>query len=290
MKKLMLLLIVLNVGRTYSQDTTYYDLDWKIDKGARIIYSTAFEQISSTSNIDFDSFFGSFADTLDSDKGEFVDFFNSLKDQFKSFSLITTLSREEDDIIDVVVFFKPNNPEKKPKDSKTEFFTKALSGIQLRGKLNLDGGIESFYMKNDQKNLLSILFELPTKRVKVGDKWPLQVNLLSVDQNFVCNEYKNRNSVELIDVRNIDGKDIAILRYDLYSFVKGDFQNPLTEKAIPSSMEMQFNGLCEFNITDGKWKDFNGLMSTVYSGIMNSNVKQSLILVEIENQPAVEKN
>ena len=284
MKKLVLIAFFVNLGYVFSQDTTYYDLDWKLEKGDKIIYSTAFEQVSANSKIDFKSFFDSFSDTSNIQTDELEDFFNSLQEQYKDFSLISTLTRGEYDVIDVVLVSKPNNPNKKLKDEEAEFINKALSGVQMRGKINLDGGIESFYVKNDQKNLLSILFELPTRKVRIGDQWPLQVNLLSTDQNFLCSEYQNRNSVELIDVTEVDGKKIAKLKYDIYSFIKGDFNNPFTEKLLPYTMEMLFNGICEFNIEDGKWKDFNGIISLISTGYMNSNSKQSVKLVEIPNQ------
>jgi len=283
MKIIVLILFFANLGYAFSQDSTYYEIDWKLEKGEKIFYSTAFDQLNENSKTDFKSFFDSFSDSSSNQMDELEDILDSLREQFKEFSLISTLSRGEDDVIDIVLIAKPNNPDKKLKGEEAEFINMALSGVQLRGKINLDGGIESFYVKNDQKNLLAILFELPTQKVRVGDKWPIDVNLISMDQNFICNEYQNRNNVVLVDVREIDGSKIAKLKYDIYSFVKGEFKNPFNDKSIPSSMEMIFNGICEFNIDEGKWKDFNGIMSLISTGYLNSNSKQSIKLVEIPN-------
>jgi hypothetical protein len=283
MKIIVLILFFANLGYAFSQDSTYYEIDWKLEKGEKIFYSTAFDQLNENSKTDFKSFFDSFSDSSSNQMDELEDILDSLREQFKEFSLISKLSRGEDDVIDIVLIAKPNNPDKKLKGEEAEFINMALSGVQLRGKINLDGGIESFYVKNDQKNLLAILFELPTQKVRVGDKWPIDVNLISMDQNFICNEYQNRNNVVLVDVREIDGSKIAKLKYDIYSFVKGEFKNPFNDKSIPSSMEMIFNGICEFNIDEGKWKDFNGIMSLISTGYLNSNSKQSIKLVEIPN-------
>lgn len=283
MKKIVLILFLFNLGYASSQDSTYYELDWKLEKGEKIFYSTAFDQLNQNSKTDFKSFFDSFSDSSSNRMDELEDILDSLREQFKEFSLISTLCRGEDDVIDIVIMAKPNYPDKKLKSEEAEFINMALSGVQLRGKINLDGGIESFYVKNDQKNLLAILFELPTRKVRVGDKWSLDVNLISMDQNFICNEYQNRNNVALIDVIEIDGSKIAKLKYDIYSFVKGDFKNPFNDTTIPTSMEILFNGICEFNIDEGKWKDYNGIMSLISTGYLSTNSKQSLKLVEIPN-------
>ena len=60
---------------------------------------------------------------------------------------------------------------------------KSMTGTMLRGTVNKDGSLHSFWVKGEQKNLISLLFELPTQSVKKGDSWTLNnVSLINNDQ------------------------------------------------------------------------------------------------------------
>ena len=51
-----------------------------------------------------------------------------------------------------------------------------------------------------KKNLLALFFQLPSKPVKIGEKWSIDLNWISMDQNFKCDSMKKVNEVQLIDV------------------------------------------------------------------------------------------
>ena len=60
-------------------------------------------------------------------------------------------------------------------------------------------------MKKEHMNLLAMMFELPTKLVKIGDRWSIEASFISNDQNFICDEYDITHNVELANVKEIDG-------------------------------------------------------------------------------------
>jgi hypothetical protein len=268
----------------------YYDLKWKIDKNSPVAYKTAMEAIDENNmtqkGFDCNDFLNAFSDTTDFNCEEFKDFFEAMTSLYKDYSFTTTLTEDKNGAIDVkLISVKNNNASKNLPDSLPDFFANAMTGVQLRGKINKDGGIESFYMKKEQMNLLAMMFELPTKPVKIGDRWTIQASFISNDQNFICDEYDLSHIVELVDVKEIDSDLIAFIKYDLRYYVNGEFNNPFLGKTVPTKMDVGFNGISEFNITKGKWKDYNGLMSMDVTGIMTNQTKQRFKLIEIENIP-----
>jgi len=266
----------------------YYDLKWKIDKKSPVAYKTAMEAIDENNlakkGFDCNDFLNAFSDTADFNCEDFKDFFEAMTNLYKDYSFTTTLTEDKNGAIDVkLISVKNNNTPNNLPDSLPDFFANAMTGVQLRGKINKDGGIESFYMKKEQLNLLAMMFELPTKPVKIGDRWTIQASFISNDQNFICDEYDKTHIVELADVKEIDGDLIAFIKYDIRYYVNGEFSNPFLGKTVPTKMDVGFNGISEFNITKGKWKDYNGLMSMDVTGIMTNHTKQRFKLIEIEN-------
>lgn len=268
----------------------YYDLIWKIDKNSPVAYKTAMEAIDENNmakkGFDCNDFQNAFSDSANFNCDEFKDFFEAMTSLYKDYSFTTTLTEDKNGAIDVkLISVKNNSSSNNLPDSLPDFFKDVMTGVQLRGKINTDGGIESFYMKKEQMNLLAIMFELPTKPVKIGDRWAIQASFISNDQNFICDEYDKTHIVELADVKEIDGDLIAFIKYDLRYYVNGEFNNPFLGKTVPTKMDLAFNGISEFNITKGKWKDYNGLMTMDVSGIMTNKTKQRFKLIEIENIP-----
>jgi hypothetical protein len=273
----------------FSQTNQSYDLKWIIDKNNPIAYKTAMEPIDTNNlskiGIDCDSFISAFSDTTIFNCEDFNEFFESINSFYSNYSMTTILSRDDKEAIDVKLLTVKNDSKINLPDSVPDFFTKAMTGVQLRGKINEDGGIESFYMKKDQMNLLAIMFELPTKPVKIGDKWTIQASFISNDHNFICNDYSKKHIVELVDVKTINGEIIAYIKYDIRYYVNGEFNNPFLGKTVPTEMDVAFNGISEFNITKGKWGKYNGIMSMYVTGIMNTNTKQRFSLIELKEIP-----
>jgi hypothetical protein len=298
---LLLTLLTTNVACQYKhknektklvKETTsgFYDLKWKVDKNNPIAYKTAMESIDvnnlAKKGFDCNDFLNAFSDTANFNCEAFKDFFEAMNNLYKDYSFTTTLTEDKNGAIDVkLISVKNNNVSNNLPDSLHDIFANAMTGVQLRGKINKDGAIESFWMKKEQLNLLAIMFELPTKPVKIGDRWTIQASFISNDQNFICDEYKKTHIIELVDVKEIEGDLIAFIKYDIRNYVKGEFNNPFLGKTVPTKMDVGFNGISEFNITKGKWKNYNGLMSMDITGIMTNQTKLRFKLIEIENIP-----
>ncbi len=266
----------------------YYDLRWNVDENNPIAYKTAMEVVNkdslSKSCFNFKEFMQSFTDIIDFKCDEMNDFFEEMTCKYKNYSYTTTLTQDKNGAIDVKLISLKDGVSNSP-DSVSDFFAQAMSGVQLRGKINKEGGIESFYMKKEQLNLLSLMFELPDKAVKIGDTWTIQVSFISNDQNFICNDYTKTHLVQLVDVKDVNGDLIAFIKYNIRYFVDGDFKNPFLGNTIPTKMDVSFKGISEFNISKGKWENYDGLLSMDVTGVMTSHTQQRFKLIEIENIP-----
>ena len=142
-----------------------------------------------------------------------------------------------------------------------------------------DGTIESFYTKNDQKNLIAIFFELPGKPVKVGDTWSPEIHFLSMDQNFICDSSYRKNNVTVINISNKENEHIVTLKYDIEEYVSGNFTSPFDGKPIKTSMKMTHKALADFSIEKGRWIIYNGIMSISSTGMMTSQSTKRCSLI-----------
>ena len=157
-------------------------------------------------------------------------------------------------------------------------------GVVLRGSLYEEGGIHSFWLKSRQKNLLALLFELPTVPVKVGDKWSLDVNLIANDQNFDCDSAYKVNEVTLVDVKKRKGEKIAVLKYHHVEYVQGSYYKPsfLGDEGEQQAGMMKFvhEGMAEFSVDKGRWVVYDGVMSLETTGMVTVKKKTRFGLIE----------
>lgn len=195
---------------------------------------------------------------------------------------------------DIETYFLMSNANKKniidislylysPQDSSKSKSVKIIN--TLRGKVNYLGGIESFYLQNLQKNLLSLFFELPQKSVKIGEEWSLDLNLITLDNNFICRDYFNTNKVLLKDIKYINGYPIATVSYNLANYVKGDKMTFFSSNFTETAIEVAFKGQGEFNIKKGKWVNLHFIAKTNSSGSTNARQSFYYHLQEVNNLP-----
>jgi len=262
----------------------YYDLNWKLINDEKIAYLTVMEQIDSA-KVEWPSFFKNFQeifkDSADFEDVDFSKFFESFYKGIENYSMITILQKHHD-WIDVSVI-RENFSENEPKDSVG--FQQMFKGIQLRGLLNQNGDIQSFYTKREQKNLLAVFFQLPSHPVKIGDKWKLDLNWITTDHNFSCDSMSRINEVELIDIKVKDNDTIAILKYKNYERIKGDFNFPFANKAVPTMFDMRYDAISEFSISNGRWINYSGIISYKSTGYQNAQYKQRFALIEKKDIP-----
>ena len=159
-------------------------------------------------------------------------------------------------------------------------FSDMLTGTQLKGTIHPNGSIHSFWLNNAQKNLISLFFELPKMKIKVGDVWSLQnLNYIQYGNIFNCEKAEKTNEVKLTGIRNIDNDKIAIIEYNIHEFVSGKIE--FFGSIIPSQMEVSFKAKSEFSVNKGKWVSYFGLLTVKSNGMMNSNSSQKFVLIEI---------
>lgn len=138
--------------------------------------------------------------------------------------------------------------------------------IVLRGCIAKNGTIVSNYYKTSQMNLIATLFELPGRPVKVGEVWQAHVKLMEMDQNFVADSVAETNKVYIEKIEEVDGNSIAVIKYDVSSFVSGDFNNPMAgmmgmKEDGKIFMRISHAATARFNITTGRLESYEGLMT-----------------------------
>ncbi len=185
---------------------------------------------------------------------------------------------------------KKKNNEVKPDSLNFKKLFSSISGLNgnvvLRGRISKTGEIVSTYYKNSQRNLISILFELPNKNIGIGEKWKLNVNLIEMDQNFVCDSLNKENYAYIEKVIEKDGDKIAIIKYNLLEYVKGDFNNPINpmfgmESNKKMYMKATHNATGYFSILKGKWINYEGtLIIESNFSIINGKTKTEYKLEE----------
>lgn len=281
-------LIILTFYSLYlsAQNKQSVSLEWKIGAEKKLVYKTDMSDIDS-SEFSFNTFPDFFSDsTGGSSKAQ--DFFKQLAQSINNKNYITTLSNKGNGVVDIVMTAQPKtgsdnenndtvNSEESKVDELLRMMQKMSGGAILRGSVYAKGGIHSFWVISKQKNLISLFFELPKKPVRVGDSWELDVNLISNDQNFICDSSHKHNKVTLSEIKKINGENIAVIKYDIAEYVKGTF----TAFGTPSGTMMHFThvAIAEFSIDRGRWISYSGIMNLDATGVMTARKKTKFVLV-----------
>ncbi|MBL4678998.1 MAG: hypothetical protein JKY70_22825 [Mucilaginibacter sp.] len=173
---------------------------------------------------------------------------------------LSTLKETHKGIIDIEMLLPPN---KAVADSANLYpiMSKLSGGVMLRGTIDTDGQIKSFYLNNDQKNLVAFFFELPGKPVKVGDKWPISTNLLHADQSFKCDSSSKISEVTVMAIDNTGVDQIVTLQYDIHEYIAGQlgfagmFGKDGDNKMV---MSMTEKAIGKFSVAKGRWLSYEG--------------------------------
>jgi hypothetical protein len=289
--RLSILLAVISFTVFGQKDQTV-DLKWKIANDEKINYLTVMSDIDTSSiEMDFGGLFKALSDSSENGLKESKEYFKKLNQTFKNQDFVSTLTNKGNGVIDIVMTTKPKEPiietDIDTSDSTEAEMLKMMQsmnqGVMLRGSVYETGGIHSFWIKSAQKNLIALFFELPTKPVKVGDKWSLDINLITNDQNFECDSAYKINEVTLNDIKLVNGETIAVLKYNIVEYVKGVFYTPsfLGNEGGKKETMMKFSyeGIAEFSVENGRWITYDGIMSLEATGVMKANKKAKFTLI-----------
>lgn len=265
-----------------------YSLDWKLADEEIIAYKTAMEPGENTNTAMSFNFDQLFAET---------DAPNGLRDQLANitfpdtFSMVTILQKNSLGNISVKLIVdeieEVENEAGNPIGNTINQMMGDMEGtVQLRGELTPEGTIASFYLEQNQRNLLAMLFELPSAPVHVGDSWEIDVNCVAMGHGFIASNANRVNKVTLTSVEeNDEGQALAHLEYVIAESVEGDFLFPFSEEPIPTSMNCSFLGQGSFLIEEGRWQQFNGEFRILATGMVESNTVQQFALAPLEDVP-----
>ena len=293
MNKIFVIAFSLITIASFGQKKQKVDLDWKIDKGEKLSYLTVMSEIDTSSiDVNFGGLFKSFTDSTNKGVSEAAKFFKKLNEAVSKVDLVATLSNSRNGIVDIVVIAnqsKDKTLQVDTTDTKQKDFIKMMQsmnqGVMLRGSVYETGEIHSFWLKSNQKNIIALLFQLPTKPVQIGDIWEVDVNLISNDQNFECDSAYRRNVVKLVDLKKVNGDNIAVVKYDIVEYVKGNFTMPSFSgkggDKTATMMKFTHQAIAEFSLSKGRWISYDGIMTLVASGVMTANKKTKFTLIKV---------
>lgn len=274
---------------SFGQENQTVELKWKIGQDETINYLTEMNIIdSSSAKINFDWLLGENSDSLDFDFKALQKLYSELNKDNGNRDYLITLTHKNDDIVDILMA-KNKNEEQNSSEKENDLsdLSQLLSpDVLLRGSVYESGGIHSFWVQTSQKNLIALLFELPSKPIKVGDKWSLDTNLIAFDQNFECENSYKINEVTLTEIKKVRGESIAVLKYNIVEYADGFtdipafFGNKGSRKK--TVMKSSHQGMAEFSIDKGRWLTYDGMLSVEASGIMTAAYQTKFKLIDAD--------
>jgi len=287
MKILFPLLILLSaVSNTHGQQPEKFLLRWNFLDNEYIIYDYSTFEIESDGNDLKDDL----KQQMDKDEYRSMKRMLRIKEyeqkELKKFDNVAILNERNNKIqIRVIRKLKAGQS----RETNDEHIFSVEEGIIIRGILNKDGSIYSQYLKNDEKNLIALFFQLPADSISIGDSWNLDLQLITMDASFRCDSAYQRNVVSLIGVSEVDGQAIAQLEYDIEDFIKGIQINPLDNAKYDTELHIIYKGIAEFNITKGRWDNYEMLKSSFAKGIRNFNTVSNYKLTERKIDKEIEE-
>lgn len=300
MKSFIFIIILAFPFTLFSQNKPIYDLVWKIDSDEMIGYETVMDLVD-TSIFSFkfggmDTLMKTMMGLVDTEDAlsspevmdtikkniDMDDFFAEMIEEQRSVSYFSLLTEDKknDDLVNfkMIGYFKEG--------VKETFMTQARKGVQLRGKFYKNGGLESWYYQEGQRNLLTILMQLPEKPVTVGESWSIDCNFLTFDQSFSPDTISNSNKVTLVKVDTVNNDLIAVIQYDIHSFAEGTFSNPMFGNSKDGMANIDYQGFARFNITKGYWESYKCILHSKMNGLMS---QESSTLFQMKRSDIVPK-
>jgi hypothetical protein len=159
--------------------------------------------------------------------------------------------------------------------------------VRLRGSMT-DRGFVTSDLKREQRNLLALLFELPSQPVAVGDTWTHSADLVNMGNGFE-GESESLNQVHLVSLeKEAEGRTVARIDFTLAERQDGTFSDRRLrmKKALPAMMEMFFVGQGEFLVEQGRWRQLAGRLTTRATGVIKTDSEQQLTLTPLDPIPA----
>ncbi|MCR6639685.1 MAG: hypothetical protein NVV82_12065 [Sporocytophaga sp.] len=267
---------------SFAQKNKEVKLNWKIERNENLSYQTVMNEIDTTTiDFNFGRLYKDFSDSTKTQKAQ--NLFKKLNESYKNIDLVAKLTNKGYGVVDIVLETKPKDKNVKSDSSGNgpqQMMKFMNQGVMLRGSVYETGEIHSFWVNSSQRNLIALFFQLPSKPVKIGDTWSLDINLISNDQNFICDSSFKLNKVTFVDLKKIKGETIAVLKYEIIEYVKGSFNAPsFTGKVnkTETMMEFTYQGIAEFSIDKGRWISYDGILGMEATGTMTAHAKKEIV-------------
>jgi hypothetical protein len=286
-KYLTTLLLCITVITCYGQQDGMYLLKWKLQPKEVVTYKT-FMKTERGSKADLSGFAKQMdLDTNGTGSAQMQSFMKDIE-RFTPDHYLTHLEKKRGGVIKIEMV--PIN-NKVPNDtSVTNGFSQLMSAmsteVALRAAVYENGAIQSFYLRNDQANIVALFFQLPGKPVKVGDTWEVGTNFISLDQNFKCDSSFRRNNVTLSSIEKVGDDNVVTIKYNIEEFVTGNFSMPFPQsgsdikmKSIETSFKVIYKAAARFSVKQGRWLSYEGEFEETNTGMMagHSLMKYALI-------------
>jgi hypothetical protein len=272
-------IIAINFSCFAQSSEKTHQLKWKISKDEVIAYQI---ETINLEDVKFDpsQLLSVFDDSIGEKKNkkelkEFNELLKSINDSQKNIKQVATIENKGNLLYARVFIRKDSNTNSSPKQSN---FNDLMQGIQLRGLLNQNGSIYSYFLEIRQKNLLALYFQLPDRPIKIGYSWPLDIQWFTANYTFLCDSVNKTNCKKLESVYENASDTIAILNYKYSEYLSGQTEIPFNNSKRASLMTIDCSGLLEFNITKGRWEKYNLIVTSKSTGLQNASSKQLIKL------------
>lgn len=151
-----------------------------------------------------------------------------------------------------------------------EMHRRTVGLVQLNTVINQFGENLNPFLKKQQNNLVSQLFQFPRHPVSVGDSWRLPIVMTSLNTPFLADKSHRVNKVWIKTITEKPGiGKVAEIIYLLQENVEGQRQQLITET--PSSFKVTSNyfAVGEYLIDKHRWQHYVGRLETAVGVIRN---------------------
>ncbi|WP_342379892.1 hypothetical protein NVS55_10135 [Myxococcus stipitatus] len=171
---------------------------------------------------------------------------------------------------------------------------KALEGQVVASSSMMDLGIITAQLTPVQHNLVALLFELPGRRVAVGDTWTHSADLVGARSPFDMMFWEEERSVRVNRVRlaslvrEAKGRTVAVIDFTLIAQDQGDYVSwGPGRKRVPASDAAHYVGRGEFLVEEGRWRSLSGEISLRASGgVLAMDLTHRFTMTPVDSSPA----
>jgi hypothetical protein len=182
-----------------------------------------------------------------------------------------------------VTLAKPKRPTKADKQFASAA-ERTVGKVQIRATMT-DWGFVTTDLDREQRNLVALMFELPSKPVAVGETWTHSADLVKMGAGWE-GESETLNRVELVELnQEAEGRTVAIIDFTLAERQEGKLADRRMKKQVPAAMEMTFVGRGEFLVEEGRWRRMAGRMTSRSKGPVQANSEQQFTLTPLDPIP-----